>query len=377
VTLFPLLLLAACAPDYNMTPAPPDVDPGDVMACPFSQVGDTDFYAYDCNPVFTTSSEEWAPTIGSAAFAVTRVLDYPFYQIWYSGMQVDGMGAEQMGTYGIGYGVSANGTDWETNPSNPLMAVPTQTTAWDYSNMDALQVLWDPSTSQYVMLYQGYNINNPRNSIWGMGVATSPDGVVWDKLASNPVIDLTTSGVAGVQGWCWPLGLSLGQTAGYTGYIGGYARANGACQVYSFRSADVATWTPKAEVVLPAGQMNAWDDQGAVSLSVAELEGTYYMFYAGFGDWDTSQPGVRMSKNHYFGVATSPDGENWTKWPDYVPLNRTPEGSVQAIHAYTMDKRILIWVDDDYSDLGFGQAVGYFMYDPHRGETDTGETGAR
>ena len=148
-----LALLIACQQDYNVVAQPPEVDPADITECGFTQVGDTDFYRYDCNPVFSTTGEGWAPTIGSTAFAVTEVVGHPFYQIWYQGIP----GEQAQGDYGLGYAVSADGTSWDSYPENPLLSEPADE-SFDADGMDAMQVVWDPQTEQYVMLYQGYNL---------------------------------------------------------------------------------------------------------------------------------------------------------------------------------------------------------------------------
>ena len=113
------LLLAACSTDYELKPGPVDVNPGDVTACGFTRVEDSAFYRYDCNPVFSVAAtgDSWAGDIGSVAFAVTEVLDHPFYQAWYVGAP----SASVYGDYGIGYAVSPNGADWESHPANPLL----------------------------------------------------------------------------------------------------------------------------------------------------------------------------------------------------------------------------------------------------------------
>jgi hypothetical protein len=231
-------LLAACT-EYDIVSGPVDVDPGDVVECGFSRVGATAFYAYDCNPVFTTTGEGWAPTIDTTTFVVTEVLGHPFYQLWYTGVP----DATELGDYGLGYAVSAEGTDWQPNPHNPLLE--NDPDAWDGSSMDAMQVVWDPGTDQYVMVYQG--LNEAQGNL-DLGVATSPDGVAWTRFANNPVLDLTAP-AAGLQGWCWPLGLSLGPVTGYTGYIAGIEPRGDACEVYQLNAADISAWEPSSDKV--------------------------------------------------------------------------------------------------------------------------------
>lgn len=355
-----LALLAACAQDYAVVPEPVDVDPGQVTDCPFTRVEGTAFWAYDCNPVFATTGEDWADTIDAVSFAVTRVMDHPFYQIWYTGVPTGAQGGE----YGLGYAVSADGTAWTPDPANPLMAAP-PASAWDHSSMDAMQVVWDPATTQYVMLYQGYNEDLVNLAL---GVATSYDGSDWVRYPDNPVLDLTV-GSAGVEQWCWPLGLSLAEGGGYEGYIAGVTDARrGACEVYRLDAADLRAWTPSGDVVLAAGEPGAWDDQGFVSIAQAELHGTKYMFYAGFGDWEAGSDGYSSSSRHFLGMATKRDGR-WEKEPDPVPLHRTERGDVVAVAAVTVGERVHLWVTDDYDGVS---AVGYFLFDPARAAEEDG-----
>jgi hypothetical protein len=225
--------------------------------------------------------------------------------------------------------------------------------------MDAMQVLWDQSTEQYVMLYQGYNL---QPSQWGLGIATSSDGHSWARLPTNPVVDLTVP-VGDVRGYCWPLGLTVGEVAGFTGYIAGYSKNNGPCEVYRINAPNISSWTPDTAVVLPAGELGSWDAQGAVSLAIAELDGIRYMFYVGFGDWE-AYDGYRITKNQFLGWATW-DGASWQKMGDPIPLHTNEEGFVNSVAAVTVGSRIHLWVTDDYSGI---QAVGYFLFDPNREE---------
>jgi hypothetical protein len=344
-----------CASDYQVL-KPVDVDPADVTDCGFTRVEDTDFYRYDCNPVFETTGEEWATYVGHTAFHVTTVLGHPFYQLWYVGVQ----SATQFGGYAFGYAVSDAGTDWETSGLNPLFEDPQGNNAWDNDAMDAMQVIWDADTSQYVMLYQGINLD--QNS-WGLGVATSPDGLGWDFLSSNPVIDLLQP-AGSVQGYCWPLGLSKGVVAGFSGYVAGYKSPDGPCEAFRINGINVATWQATDNRVLRAGQTGDFDDQGFVSIATAELDGTHYMFYAGFGDW-VIQNNYKQTKNHFLGMATSSDGESWTKSGNLIPVNTTSAGGVTAVAAHTVGDRIHLWITDDYND---NAAVGYFLFDPNRVE---------
>ena len=83
-------------------------------------------------------------------------------------------------------------------PNNPLFEV--DPTAWDQDSIAGQVIVWDPLEKEYVMAYQGFTLGTGEfdfetfetdNGIWGLGIATSPDGVTWTKSARNPVINFT------------------------------------------------------------------------------------------------------------------------------------------------------------------------------------------
>jgi hypothetical protein len=367
-----LTLLTSCGQDYEFLPDNPNVHPGDVTECDFTRVGTTPFYEYGCNPVFSTTGENWAETIKSTAFLVTEVMGHPFYQLWYSGV-VD---ENQLGEFGLGYAISPDGTKWEANLANPLLEEPASS-AWDGSSMDAMQVVWDPTTQQYVMLYQGYNLdNNP--STWGLGVATSTDGREWVRLPYNPVVDFTNSSPSDPR-WCWPLGLTLGEVAGFTGYVGGSEAGSQKCEVYPINAGDVTQWNPSQNKVYAAGPAGSFDDEGFTSLAIAELDGIHYMFYVGFSDWQNFAT-YSTTLNHSLGWATSTDGRNWTRGliPEAaisgisqeagpLQLRESETGVISHVAAHRVDNRIHMWVTDEWDG---NQAVGYYLFDPQRAEEE-------
>ncbi len=360
-----LLLLAAvaCTPDYAVNPQDPDVDPGQVMDCDFSPIPGTQLSEYDCNPVFSTTGEPWSDRVRSVSFRSAPVLGHPFYQIWYTAVpegQADG--------YGLGYAISAEGTSWEVHPENPLL---THTPgSWDQDVMDNVQVLWDADVGQYVMAWQG--ITMPQGfdpGRWGIGVATSPDGVTWTRHPANPVLDFLAMGEEAGMGTyvspCWPLDLTK-QNDAFTGYIAGTASQAGVpitntCDIYTATATDLADWTLGATPVLEAG---AWyDAAGIAGAAIVEHEGTWYMFYVGFEQW-IQQAGYQTSDRHHLALATSPDGVTWTKHPDNpLPINRASPGVVSAVGAETVGSRIHLWVTDRYEELG-AHAVGYYLFEP-------------
>jgi hypothetical protein len=351
------LTLAACAQDYKVVAGPVDVDPGEVTECGFTRVETTAFYRYDCNPVFTTTGEDWATSIGGSAFDVTDVMGHPFYQVWYVGVP----DLEGYGDFGLGYAVSGDGTNWEPYEANPLLTEP-DARAWDASMMDAMQVVWDPAIDSYVMLYQGYRIEErAEDQGWGLGAATSADGVSWKRVESNPVIDFMRPAEVN---WCWPLALELGSVAGYTGYIAGSPMDAPnldaqTCDVYQINGSSESAWTPDTdEIVFRAGPRGEWDDQGIGSMAIAELDGTRYLFYVGYGGGEEHSTYI-SAVNSYFGWAEW-DGTAWVR-NGMIPLHNTEDGQVRAVGARTVGTRVHLWISDDYDGAG---AIGYFLFDP-------------
>ena len=360
-----LLSLLACTSDYDLKPGPVNVNPNDVTECPFVQVEDTPFYRYDCNPVFPPTGNPdaaWAADVANVTFAVTEVLEHPFYEAWYVGANENDEGYS-----GIGYAVSPDGTNWTTHPQNPVFQE-TTANAWDGDSMANLQVVWDPSRAAYVMVYQGINFG--RNT-WGMGVATSPDGVSWQKQAGNPVVDFTA--LDSTLHWCWPLGLTASGDGSYTGYVAAqslneaeYWMGMQQCEVYRVQSSGLGTWSVGMAPMLSTDAEGAWDDTGFISIAIEELDGVTYMFYVGFGGWEPHD-GYLTAVGNYLGYARLVGG-TWERL-GRVPLHMTDAGEVSAVAARRVGSRIHLWVTDSYPAAeGEGDrrvGVGYFLFDPN------------
>lgn len=376
-TVLALALIAGCKSDYELTGDRPDVDPGEVTECGFTGVEGTRISRYDCNPVFTTTGEPWAPTIGGTAFHTTEVLGHPFYQIWYVGQTA------QYGSYQLGYAVSGDGTSWDTQPQNPLLGSEGGST-WDRDIMDAVQVVWDDSNNQYVATYQGARVGTNATSdpsFFGMGVLTSPDGVTWARHESNPVIDFAALTTANP---CWPLSLEAGGGA-YRSYLGasdpfydpfsdlncedplglgvGY-QCVPACELYSATATSLDNWQMGSAPTLRADQW--YETKGVLAASIAELDGVQYLFYISFQHWVVAGGDIVTSDGHHFNMATSTDGGlTWVKDPSN-PLDQlamTDPIAVRSVGAQTVGRRIHFWIGDTYNDVG-GDGVGYFILEP-------------
>jgi len=409
-------LVAACSQDYEIVPERPNVDPGELTSCPFSPVAGTRFSAYDCNPVFLGTNEDWAGSLGAIGYLVTEVLAHPFIQIWYIGASDD--------DYGMGYAISASGTDWETNPSNPVFT--REHGAWDEDSVSAQVVVWDPVDRQYVMAYQGYSLNDSTDSsddIWGIGVVTSLDGVTWEKHAANPVIDFGDYGlqtydyynyfcnerasdplICDLIGWsyetdytlsssihpCWPLTMTITDRGGFRGYLAaqdtleildgldweGFEEAlwagesasvetadYAACDVYRMDGIELDGWLLWEDDPVLEGTPGDPDGKGVTGAAVVQYEDVQYMFYLGFEEWVPSGSGLISASHSTMHIARSYDeGVSWELLSgNPVPLHRTEDRELWGVGAQVVGTRIYVWVSDDYDG---SRAVGYFYYEP-------------
>ncbi|TVQ91659.1 MAG: hypothetical protein EA397_08595 [Deltaproteobacteria bacterium] len=354
------LAAASCGQEIGLSPFPPTLHPEDVTECGFTPISGTQFSRYDCNPVFTGPVDTWGTGVGSIGFHTTEILGHPFYQMWYTA-RPRGAG---FGEWALGYAVSGNGTEWEAHHANPLMEA--ERGEWDSDSLAGQVVVWDPDTSQYVMAFQGFTLRQSAADpgIWGLGIATSPDGIRWSKLPNNPVINFDE--VEGDIRPCWPLTMTK-TPEGFRGYLAaGHAGeaqfGDHKCEIYAMSAEHPSRWEIHPRPVLTGD--NWYETEGVVSASVAELNDVQYMFYIGFEDWI---PGVgfRSATIRNFALATSTDGgQSWNKEStNPIPLNLTSPGRMSAVGARVVGPRIHLWITDYYEELD-QQAVGYFLFEP-------------
>jgi len=219
-----------------------------------------------------------------------------------------------------------------------------------------------------VLWYQGFDLTpNPADQTWGLGVKTSADGATWsDFNGGERILDLSRA-YNGIQ-YCWPLAVTHSAATGYAGYLAGAPQGSSSnvCQVYRFtgQSLDASdSFAFESEPTLAAGP-EGYDQAGMAALAITKWsDNQYFMFYIGFREWVTGN-GYQSSSKHTLNMATSSDGEHWTKSPNNpLPINRMPQGVVSDVAVQNVGGLIHIWVTDYYEDLG-KQAVGYYVFDP-------------
>ena len=167
---------------------------------------------------------------------------------------------------------------WEPQPAPVLSTGP----AGAFDSIDALNPSITKTASGYINLYSGWD-----GKVWRTGLATSNDGVGWEKKGQI---------------------LQPGPAA----WEGAYIAANGAVHEndYYYQAGNppqiglARSHKEKiAQPVLAAGPRGSWDERGVADPYIIKAGGKLYMFFLG-------QDRARRQR---LGVAESTDGVQWVK----------------------------------------------------------------
>lgn len=176
---------------------------------------------------------------------------------------------------------------------------------WDYYKAWSNRVVYIDGV--FHMFYTGKS-----EDINGIGYAVSPDGYTFTKYESNPIFLPDSEGFDAIGvGYAAPLVVDDTWMLFYNASAVGEKIISdlGGGSSIGFTTAPGPTgpWT-KGQLVLRAGGSGEWDAGFIVPRSVISINDGYIMYYSGGpdpNDW------IWMC-----GMATSPDGINWTKYDD-------------------------------------------------------------
>jgi len=180
--------------------------------------------------------------------------------------------------------------DWRMRPDPVLEQGPEG--AWD--DADVL----NPSVARvngiFYNLYSGFD-----GDTWHTGVATSQDGVAWEKSSANPVLSPDPA--------TWEGGYIAANGAVYhdgSEFLYWYhAGPRNAAQIGLAGSRDGLAWQKHPRPVLTTGAPGSWDESAVADPYVIRCGDTYYMYFLGQNRFGLQR----------LGVARSEDGTHWQK----------------------------------------------------------------
>jgi predicted GH43/DUF377 family glycosyl hydrolase len=183
--------------------------------------------------------------------------------------------------------------------------------SWDDVNVHSPAVLYNGTN--YSMWYSGFDGGN-----WRIGFATSPDGILWTKSGSNPVLDLGPVGSWDDRHIYGPTVVfdGIAYNMWYSGFDGGNWRIGYAL------SYDAVTWVKfGGGPVLDLGPASSWDGVWLFDPYVIYSEGKFRMWYGGYDGF-----------NWRIGYASSVNGIDWTKFAKNPVLGRSGSSSWDGVH---------------------------------------------
>ena len=166
-------------------------------------------------------SRSLLPTLKSNPNLLDGILNDPsvikvekLYTMYYGGVKGDFSDTNTVRIFRV---TSKDGITWNRN-SVPVLT-PGPSSSWDSVKVETPSVLVGPDGT-YLMYYSGSNIPDSEAG-FQIGLATSRDGVTWEKHSSNPVIKLGSGGAfdkfsllgptvvyKGGEYWMWYGGIS-------------------------------------------------------------------------------------------------------------------------------------------------------------------------
>ena len=246
------------------------------------------------NPIFN-GAQSWDDL---AVINPTVLYEDGAYKMWFGGRNV-GLPIQ------IGYATSQDGIFWNELPA-PVLTVGSGED-FDSQDLKSIWVLHDDD--EYKMYYTATNSSAmPR-----LGLATSPDGITWTKYAQNPILEL---GQTGSWNEYRSHNASVIKREGlyYLWFTG--SNTNSEVGIGLAYSTDGISWEEdqQSPVLMTASTLE-WESTYLTFPAVVVREnGSFLMAYMGFD-----------GLYRQVGLATSPDGVQWTRHPNNPII---PHGAV-------------------------------------------------
>jgi PKD repeat protein/predicted GH43/DUF377 family glycosyl hydrolase len=268
---------------------------------------------YAGNPVLDTGPGAWEQTDVSSP---SVLYDGSMYKMWYTGQDITGWDR-------IGYATSLDGIIWNKYASNPVVTLGPPG-SWDSIYAYCPTVIFNGAT--YQMWFGGYDGTNYR-----IGYATSPDGVIWNKYAGNPVLDHDVLGSWDDTHVTFPFVLYK-DSMYHMWFTGSDGVIN---QIGYATSSDGISWTRNMfNPVLEIGPSSSWEERSVGDPAIVIENSGYLMWYTGSNNankartgYAVSQDGVDWIKSEFnpvldLGAPGSWDSD-WDVYPTLVPYGST------------------------------------------------------
>jgi uncharacterized repeat protein (TIGR01451 family) len=196
--------------------------------------------------------------------------------------------------------------------ANPIL------TSGASGSWDSAQV-WDPTVLKDGNTYKMWYVGIDNNGTYGIGYATSSDGITWSKYLGNPVVVPSLSWEDSVFS---PIVVNGGGI--YRMWYAAKSNLDGKTRINYATSADGISWTKyNYSAVLWPGSYGTWDNAIVSNPTVMKMGSIYHMWYTG-------SDGV----NGRIGHAISLDGYNWLKDSGNPALKLVP-GDWDWLQAYS------------------------------------------
>jgi predicted GH43/DUF377 family glycosyl hydrolase len=222
----------------------------------FVNWGDDNWFDHPMNPIIPNDHHTYAPYGYSSTFVI---FDEGIYKMWYTSMSNSGV------TY-VFYATSPNGIIWTPYENNPVMY------PGSYGNWDAGRVSAGPVIKVGNTYRMYFNAFRDQYENWHVGLATSTDGINWEKY-STPIL----SG----EGWHNRIAATdiklIDSTYHiyFSGWIQPYYYSIGMAT-----SSDGITWEKYgSQPILEKSE--TWEGDGVASASIIKENDLYKMVYQG------------------------------------------------------------------------------------------------
>ncbi len=204
--------------------------------------------------------------------------------------------ADDPATLQLGLATSADGKNWTRYPGNPIMG-PGESDSWEARWIESPCIV--KTDSLFYMWYNGFDPN------WQIhvGLATSVDGVHWEKHINNPVFSPKPASTWDSVGVYAPQVRWLNDhfLMFYTGFVfneTGYDFQNARTGVASSRGG--IHWERLTDEPVITGTVGEWDATGPFTLDWLPLDNELFMLY-------TSNQRVGAATTKYTGTLTESD----------------------------------------------------------------------